>query len=1218
MTRTHTHRRTLGRLALASLLATVALPQSAWAEPSELPTFRLTITDPNQAADAEATATAEATPEVIRAPDGTLIDTTTTASVGPNERVVERVRRDLAAPAPAAIAPVDVRARFDGLETKPALNVDTVRQASTAVRGEVLGFRGYWNYGSFIERGEIRVHDRGAARTATPLAIIPIDADGNALWVPPANVPADLSYRLRVYDARGRFDETRATALTLIEEPVPGSNERDDGLDAYGIDRTEIRGIRVSGGLVTVTGDNVRPDETVRVAGRSVPVDRDGEFVAEVIVPHGVSTVAVEIDGPRARVVERDIEVPETDVFYVALGEVTVGSNIRSDSALRRTSGDDPESVELTGRGAVYLKGRVKGDVLITAAADTREGQLDELYRGFGRRDAIGLLQRIDPDRFYPVYGDSSDLTDDAPSTDGLYVRIERDDSFVQYGSYSVAFEAAELATLERGVHGGVAQHRSLAQTSFGERKREVTVYAAQNETVPALETFLGTSGTIFRLQRQDIVPGTEKLSVEVRDRTTGFVTRSTPLEPGRDYAINPVAGRIILAKPLSSRAVDDTTVRQSGIAGSDVYLVARYEYAPARDDLDGTTFGGRAQAWVNDHLRVGATGQSETTDTDRRQLLGADVMLRHSAGTYVKAEIARSEGPGFAGGTSIDGGLTFSGGSALRTSEPANAYRVEAAVDIAALARGGEVIAPGAPEATAGAYYERFERGFTGQRFDVERDSQRYGAVLQGSRGRFAGKATADVLDIDDGGRRITATADASVAITERVTASVGVRHDDVRGDLRLGASTLRTGLDGVLDEKLLEGSRTDVAVEVAYAAERYEARAFAQGTAQVTGNRERNDRAGVGGSYRINDRFSVDGEVSYGTDGLGAQVGAIYEGDDDVSASIGYGFADDLRSTESRFSRAYSHALNARATKRYSDVFSVFSESRLGFTRLRDARDLDNSFGVELTPTDEWTLSAIYERGSLFDALEDDYVRNGGSLSAAYRGDKLTATLTGEARQDEGLNRDAEVYAVRGSLSYAPSDDWTIYGTGEWARTEGVQTAALDSDYVRLVAAGAYRPIEHDRINALLKYTYLSDLSPRGQITGGGLSSGPEQRSHAVSADVMVDVTPWLAVGGKYALRRGEVAVLPGEEPSLSQTAHLAILRADISPTENWDVMGEVRVLEVADADRLLGGVIGVWRKVGKVRVGGGYSFSSFSDDVLDLTHDDHGWFINAAAAF
>ena len=1210
------------RLALGTAFTLVAslshAPNAAAQEfRSTLPTFEVTVTDPN----APATAPKEvAAPTEVRTTDGTLVDLTETASVGPNERVSPNVRRDIAdATTPPVAAPVDVRARFDGLEATPALNVDTVRQASTAVRGEALTFRGYWNYGAFIERAEIRVHEVGAARTATPLATVPVGADGTAIWVPSARAPEKLSYRLRVYDANGRFDETRGTALTLIDEAVANDEPGDDGLEAYGSDRTAIRGIRVSGGLVTVTGDNVRPDESVRVAGRPVPIDRDGEFVAEVIVPHGTSTVAVEIDGPRARVVERDIEVPTTDVFYVALGEVTVGKGITSGSALKRASGDDAESVELTGRGAVYLKGRVKGDILITAAADTREQQLDRLHRGFGRRDAVGLLQRIDPDRFYPVYGDSSDLTDGAPSSDGLYVRIERDDTFAQYGSYSVAFESAELAKLDRGVHGGVAQHRSLAQTSFGERKREVTVYAAQNDTVPALETFLGTSGTIFRLQRQDIVPGTEKLTVEVRDRTTGFVESVTHLEPGRDYAIDPVAGRIRLAKPLGARSNDGTTVRETGLDGSDVFLVARYEYAPARDELDGTTFGGRAQAWVGDHLRVGVTGQSETTDTDRRELLGADVILRHSEGTYVKAEVARSEGPGYAGGTSVDGGLTFSGGSALRTTGPAQAYRVEGVVDIAALARGKEKAAqPGDPEAKASGYYERFERGFTGQRFDVEQDSERYGAKLEASRGRFSGKASADVLDVDENGRRITATADVSMEVTDRVTASVGVRHDDVRGKLRLGASTLRAGLDGVLDRELIEGSRTDVALEVAYEAERYTARAFAQGTAHVTGNRDRNDRAGVGGSVQLTDSLSVEGEVSYGTDGVAASVGATYEGDDDVTASVGYGFADDLRSTESAFGRSYTHALNARTTKRFSDAFSVFAESRLGFTRFADARDLDTSYGVELTPNKEWKLSALYERGSLFDAIEDDYIRNGGSVTVAYRGEDLSASLTGEARKDEGLNRDAEVYAVRGSLSYAPSDDWTLHGTGEWARTEGVQTAALDSDYVRLVAAGAYRPINHDRINALLKYTYLSDLSPRGQLTGTGLADGPEQRSHAASVDVSVDVAPWLTMGAKYALRHGEVAVVPGGGLSLTQTAQLAILRADLHVTENWDVMGEARMLEVSDADTLLGGVIGVWRKVGNVRIGGGYSFSSFSDDVLDLTHDDHGWFVNAAAAF
>lgn len=1225
----------LGASALALVLAAPAAMEAAGATP----VFEVTVTDGTPAPSAASPA---ADPVVAVPPEG--LDTRPTDAIGPNERTIERVRRE---PAPAASRitdaafrpsdPIDVRASFDGRAPLPRLNVDTVRQASTAPRGEPLGFRGYWNYPSHVSYAEIRVHRRGEARTATPLVTVPLDANGEGQWVVPTGAPTDLSYRLRVYDAAGRFDETEPTALTLADGPLsppPGGVLRDDGLEAYGSDRTALRNIPVRGGLVTVTGDRVAPGEDVLVNGRPVPVDAEGRFVAEIVVPHGVSTVSVELTGPRARTIERDVEVPKTDVFYVALGEVTIGRNIRSGDVLRRANGEDPSSVDLTGRGAVYLKGRVRGDVLITAQADTGEaGDVDGLLHGLHDRSAVGLLQRLDPDRYYPVYGDDSDLVDGAPGR-GLFVRVERDDTFLQYGAYSVAFEEAELTRLDRGVHGAVFQHRSLAQTAHGERRREITAFASSAETVPALESFLGTGGTIYRLGRQDVVLGTERLVVEVRDRTTGLVRSALPLEPGRDYQIDPVAGRVRLVKPLSARVADGSTVREGPRPGDEIYLVARYEYHAGPADLDGVDAGGRAQAWLGEHLRLGATAGSEATVGERRTRVGADVVLRHSPGTYLKAEVSRSEGPGILAATSADGGLSFGAGR-LPPSEEALAWRVEGAVDLGSVLKGRI-------EGEAGAYVEHFERGHVGTRLAVAEDTLRYGAHLGAALTERVGVAArVDGVETGEGalrGRRVTASADLDVAFTPAVTGSVGVRHDRTDGVVAVGAPALTGPVAGtVLGATRLTGSRTDVAAEISYAAEDWGVNAFGQVTAQRSGERRRNDRVGVGGNLRLNDRVTVGADASYGTGGVGADVELAYQGDDDTTVTVGYGYTDDLSAAEARFDRAYDHALTARTTRRFSDYVSVYSEGQLGFTNLREGRDLAHSYGVELTPSEAWVVSGLFEAGELFNAEEGSFDRLGGSGTVAYRGERLRASTTLEARRDEGLGRDAEVYAARAALSYAPSDAWTIHGTAELVEASGAQTAVLDSDYTKLVAAAAYRPVEHDRINALAKYVYLSDLPPAGQIANGE-SFLPGQTSHIASLDVTADVAPWLTLTGKAALRTGEVTLAPvplalgatgvaaGAVPggvvrasvdTIRQMAALGVIRADLHVGENWDVMLEGRVLDVSKVDTLLGGVVGVWRRVGKVKVGAGYSFSSFSDDVADLTHDEHGWFVNVAAA-
>ena len=53
------------------------------------------------------------------------------------------------------------------------------------------------------------------------------------------------------------------------------------------------------------------------------------------------------------------------------------------------------------------------------------------------------------------------------------------------------------------------------------------------------------------------------------------------------------------------------------------------------------------------------------------------------------------------------------------------------------------------------------------------------------------------------------------------------------------------------------------------------------------------------------------------------------------------------------------------------------------------------------------------------------------------------------------------------------------------------------------------AYRPVRHDRLNALIKYTYFYNMPSPGQVTGIGAGAEYIQRSHIGAVDVMFDLT-------------------------------------------------------------------------------------------------------------
>jgi len=163
-------------------------------------------------------------------------------------------------------------------------------------------------------------------------------------------------------------------------------------------------------------------------------------------------------------------------------------------------------------------------------------------------------------------------------------------------------------------------------------------------------------------------------------------------------------------------------------------------------------------------------------------------------------------------------------------------------------------------------------------------------------------------------------------------------------------------------------------------------------------------------------------------------------------------------------------------------------------------------------------------------------------------------------------------------------------------------------------------YRPIYNDRLNVLFKYTYFYNLPSADQMTDGNTSAGFIQRSHIGAVDLMYDLTPHLTVGGKYAYRNGQVA-LDREQPDYFDSgAHLYVLRADWHFTRRWDALLEGRMLDLPDAqDQRTGALVAIYRHVGNhFKIGVGYNFSDFSDNLTQMDYRHQGVFINVVGKY
>lgn len=1107
-----------------------------------------------------------------------------------------------------ALEAADIQVKYDGLNAKPFLNAATTASRRSFAPGEVVEILASSNYPAYILRQEIRVFATGKHAPVAPVAVVKVGKGNIARWtMPEASATqgfGEFVYVLRVYDAKGRFDETRPLSLVRTSplDTAPAADAT--AAPGFGDDNTAFRNIRVDGGAITVAGRDVPPGTTVKVLGEQIPVDGQGRIVVQRILPIGDHDVDVALKGGGngSLTFDRSINIPSTEWFYVGLADLTLGSRTGS-RHIEDVAPGEYDGVYDKGRLAFYLKGKIKGAWLLTAAADTGDGSVENMLKGLDEKNPQSFLKRIDPEDYYPVYGDDSVAIEDAPTSGKFYVRVERGDNRVVWGNFKTDIRGTEFLRNDRALYGANVVLKTDRMVPSGERSGEVHGYAAQPGTLPQRDVFRGTGGSAYFLTHQDITTGSETLYVEVRNPVTGRVVNRRTLVFGRDYSIDYVQGVILLNEPLSSSVDAGNLVRDGALGGNDQYLVAAYEYVPTAGDVNGYVYGGRAQQWLGDHVRLGVTGALEKTGAADQKLGGADVQVYKSERTFLEGEVAVSEGPGFGVSESVNGGLTVTEpGIAGSSGSPAAAYRVLGRLDP------GDII-PGA-KGDLEASFAYKQKGFSTLDEQVIDDRQEYG--LKGNL-ELSRRVTLNLY-----GDRLVSGGDVS-----QNQAGADLTYQLAR-DLLVSAGVQQLDVDNPDNDT--HGTRTDSAVKLTRVlSETSSVYAFGQATLARTGNVDRNNRGGVGGTRQLTDTIDGSAEVSYGDGGIGGRALISYQ---PVAADRYYiGYALDPGNTVANDLLSGNQAddlggIIAGVRHGFSERLSVYAEDKYNFWSAQPS--LTQVYGVTYTPTPEWKLGGAVESGKVWGDTADlgfDYShfnRNAVSATAVYNpGDKMTASVKGEVRFDEGNAKnggDQTAYYLAARLSNALNDDWRLL-----AALDAVVSDATDSsiggNYVQASLGYAYRPALNDRFNALAKYVYVYDVPGPDQVNIDGQIGGPSQQSHIVSVDATYDLTRMVSIGGKYGLRIGEWKPEDGGDWE-SSTAQLGVVRADLHVVKQWDVMLEGRCLwESASQSANWGAVAALYRQINdNFDVGVGYNFGRYSDDLADLSANDQGFFVNA----
>lgn len=193
-------------------------------------------------------------------------------------------------------------------------------------------------------------------------------------------------------------------------------------------------------------------------------------------------------------------------------------------------------------RTAFFVKGRIKGEYLLTAAYDS-----DKDVRG-------RLLRDIQPEEFYPVYGDSSLRGFDAQSAERLYVRIDKNRSYLMYGD----FQSGETLAVQTGVgNRGQIRMRSLGTYNrtatglgwhFESKKVSGNVFAFEDSLRQVIDEFPSQGSGPYGLSNNAVLEGSERVEVIVRDRNQpSRIISVRPLGRLVDYSFEPFSGRILL-----------------------------------------------------------------------------------------------------------------------------------------------------------------------------------------------------------------------------------------------------------------------------------------------------------------------------------------------------------------------------------------------------------------------------------------------------------------------------------------------------------------------------------------------------------------------------------------------------------------------------------------------------------------------------------------------
>ena len=1016
---------------------------------------------------------------------------------------------------------------------------------------------------------------------------------------------------------------------------------------------TEVRGQRPEVGGQTAEVGGQRSEDGGRMSEVGGQRSEDGGQRTDDGRPAGSETYS------------KHIKVGDDYLFFVAMGDAKIGHTFNRGN-IEPVEHDDKfkEGFWSEGKLAYYLKGKIKGKYLITSSFDSERKKKE-------------LFKNLDPDKYYPVYGDESSINYNATDTQGmLYLLIEWDKSSAIWGNYNTAFTDTEFAQFSRSLYGGKVHLETVAATRFGEPNAKLVLFKASAQQKAAHNEFTGTGGSLYYLKHKDVIEGSDKVRIEVRDKITGLVLAKDEMQEGADYEIDYSNGRITFWRPISQISESNSIISTHLLDGNPVYVVADYEYE-VMDEYDQGTVGGRVQKSITDYVSVGGTYVKEEQAENDYELKGTDATIHLGKDIQITAEYAESESEATGSFISTDGGLSF---TELPTDQHAQgkAYGVKGDAHLF-----GDKLG-------LSAYYKKIEKGFStsGTSSQQGKELTGFGATYDPT-GKTSLTVSHDIQELLADGNPQTRL---QVGATRTETTSAQITHDMATDKLKLTAEMRH---QKVTERKEEFDSETNTEEDVLAVKADYKLTdnidVFLEQQATLKG--EDNNQTTGGMEVEVFDWLSLRGAETVGTKGNATSVGATANVQDRLSISADYtkanyktGEAGDAASlsanaqidekTEVHGTYALTdgtdaptglpmsdsqltgstgngktHSLTLGSKKKLNDIWELTGDttfasskdtrtygSSTGLVREKDGRSLEgtftrqhsesssetsnsNIFGLSGDINDRWAAFGTFEKGGVRYHDGTDASRYAGSLGFGFvdRDEetddiRLKASSKLELRFDNG-DEDKRQYLFYGAAEGKVTPDTTLFTKANLSQTKNTTTDTTEAQYKELVFGTAYRPIDFDWLNLLAKYTYLEDDAP---VSQSGVNDIEAEKAHVLAAEAVIDLSDKWQLSEKLAYKTGEEKVTGFDFTKTS--TWLWINRLGYNINEDWQAAGEYRILAQKQAeDKKHGALFEVSRNIGDYfQVGVGYNLTEFNDDLTHLDYTSHGPYIRITAKF